>query len=106
MVGPADGFLVVLDDEKRITLLRERFDGREEHAVVSRVKPDRRFVEHVADASQVGAELTRKMNALRFAARKRRRASFERQIVEPHFGEEGKSRADLLERIVCDCRAA
>ena len=106
VVGAADRLLVVLDDEERVALLRERGDGGEEHRVVARVQPDRRLIEHVAHAPQVRAELTREVDALRLAAGERRSAAPEREVVEPHFSEEREARADFGERVVRDRAAA
>src|SRR4029453_18896918 len=51
-------------------------------------KADRRLVEDVADAAQVGAELRRQPDALRLAAGQRRRRAVERQVAEPDLLEE------------------
>src|SRR5260221_10963938 len=53
------------------------------------VQSDGRLVEDVADATQVGAELRGQADALRLAARERRRRAVERQVAQ----------ADLLEEI-------
>ena len=46
------------------------------------MQADRRLVEDVADAAQIGAELRGEPDALRFAARQRRRRTIERQITQ------------------------
>ena len=102
VVGAAYRLLVVLDDEKRVALARERADGLEQHRVVARVQSDRRLVEHVAGAPQVRAELACEMDALRFAPGERRGAPVEREVVKSHLGEEPEARADLREGVVRD----
>ena len=82
-VGAADRVLVVLDDDQRVALRLELRQRVEQHAVVARMQADRRLVEDVADAAQVGAELRREPDALRLAAGERRRGAVEREIAEP-----------------------
>ena len=65
------GFLVVLDDDERVALGPERFEREKKLLVVARMKADGRLVEDVEDAAQVGAELRREPDALRFTAAQR-----------------------------------
>ena len=58
-----------------LPLRREPLERVEQHPVVARVQADRRLVEHVADAAQVGAELRRRGGC---AVPRRRRASARR----------------------------
>ena len=57
VIGARDRLLVVLDDDDRVALGAKAGEGVEQHAVVARVQPDRRLVEHVADTAEVAAEL-------------------------------------------------
>ncbi len=84
----ADGVLVVLDHHQRVALGLELAERVEQDAVVARMQADRGLVEHVAHALQVGAQLRREPDALRFAAGQRRRGAVEREITQAHFLEE------------------
>ena len=82
VLGAANRLLVVLDDDDRVALRHELLDRVEQQRVVARVQADRRLVEDVADAAQIRAELRGEPDALRFAARQRRRRAIERQITQ------------------------
>ena len=68
VVGVADRVFVMLDDNQSIAGPGQRIQGVEQHRVVARVQSDRRLIENVADALQVGAQLRRQSDALRLAA--------------------------------------
>ncbi len=84
----ADRVFVMLDDDQRVALGFELLQGVEQDAVVARVQADRRLVEHVRDALQVGAQLRGEADALRFAAGQRWRGAIEREVAEADFLEE------------------
>ena len=92
---PADRFLIVLDHDKRVALRLQPRERIEQDAVVARMKADRRLVEHVANPAQVGAELRREADALRFAAGERGRGTIESEIGEPHFAQEREAASQL-----------
>ena len=62
---------------------RSRVSVVEQARVVALVQADRRLVEDVEHADQRAADLRRQPDALRLAARQRRRRAVERQVVEP-----------------------
>ena len=97
-----DRVFVVLDDDQRVALGFELLQRVEQDAVVARVQADRRLVEHVGNALQVGTELRGEADALRFAAGKRRRGAVEREVAEADLFEERKPRADLGQRVARD----
>ena len=82
VIGGADRLLVVLDDEDGVAEIAEAPQRLEEARVVALVEADRRLVEDVEDADERRADLRRQANALRLAARQRRRGAIERQVVE------------------------
>ena len=81
----ADGVFVVLDHDQRVALGLELLQRVEQDAVVARVQADGGLVEDVGDAAQVGAQLRREPDALRLAARERRRGAVEREVGQPHL---------------------
>ena len=78
VIGAADGVLVVLHDDQRVAVLREQGQRVEQHLVVARMQADGGLVEHVAHALQVRAQLSGQADALRLAARQRRRGAVQR----------------------------
>ena len=72
-VGLAHRVLVVLDHDQRVAEIAQRLERGQQPVVVALVEPDRRFVENVEHADQRAADLRRQANALRLAARERRR---------------------------------
>ena len=91
-VGGGDRRLVVLDHQQRVALRLEPGERADQHRVVARMKADGRFVEDVAHAAQVGAELGRQPDALRLAAGERVGRSVEGQIGQPDLFEEPQAR--------------
>ena len=83
----------------RVADVAQVLERLEQLAVVALVQPDRRLVEHVDDAGQLGADLAREPDALALAARERGRRAVERQVVEPDVEQEAQPRADLLEQL-------
>ena len=103
-VGDADHVSVVLDDEDGVALIAKLPQDRDQPLVVARVEADRRLVEHVERVDERGPERRRQVDALRFAARERRRQPIERQVVEPDVAQEPQPLADLLHHLVGDGR--
>ena len=103
-VGDADHVLVVLDDQHGVPLVAQLAQDRDQPLVVARVQADRRLVEHVERADQRGPERRREVDALRLAARQRRRQPIERQVVEADVAQEAEALADLAEHLVGDDR--
>jgi hypothetical protein len=64
VVGRSDRFLVVLDDDHGVAEIAQPGQRDEQRAVVALVKPDRRLVEDVENAGQVGPDLCRQADAL------------------------------------------
>ena len=105
-VGAPDGVGVVLDDEERVAPVPEGLQRVEQPSVVARVQPDRGFVEHVAHAAQVAAQLRREADALRLAAGQGGGVAVEGQVAEAQPLQEGRPFADLAEDGRADDRVA
>ncbi len=102
MLRAPDGVLVVLDHHQRVALGLELLEDIEQDAVVAVMQADRRLIEDVAHAAQVGAELRGKADALRLAAREGRRRAVERQVAEPDIAEKAQARFQLGEQVARD----
>ncbi len=100
--GAADRVFVVLDHEQRVALGLQLLERVEQDAVVARMQADGRLVEDVAHAAQVGAELRREPDALRFAARQRRRRAVEREIRQPDLVQKIEPRFQFGDEVARD----
>ena len=67
--------------------------------VIARMQADRRFVEDVKHADEPAADLSGQANALRFAARERRRGAVERQVIEADVRQEAEPAANFFEHL-------
>ena len=66
-VGRANGVLVVLDDDERVSQVAQPHQRPDQPVVVALVEPDRRLVEDVEHAHQARADLRRQPDALPLA---------------------------------------
>ncbi len=88
VVGVADGFFVVLDDEDGVAEVAEGFERGDEALVVALVKADGGLVEDVEDAAEAGADLGGEADALAFAAGEGGSVAVEGEIAEADRVEE------------------
>ena len=98
-IGRLNGRLVMLDHQHAVAQLFEPAQSFQQHGVVARVQADGRFVEDVANAAQVGAQLRRQANALGLAAGERVGAPVEGQIGQADFRQEIQAAAGFPSRI-------
>ena len=98
VVGGADRLFVVLDDDDAVALVAQPAQRGQQAPVVALVQADRRLVEHVEDAGQVGADLRRQADALPFPAGQRRGAAPQRQVADADVVEEAQAVADLAQQ--------
>ena len=68
------------------------------------MQSDRRLVQHIAHALQVGAELCGQPDALRLATGQRGRGAIERQIAQADFDEKVQAPADFGHDVARDCQ--
>ena len=68
VVGHADGFLVMLDDDDSVAQVPQAGKRSQQFAVVALMQSDRRLVEDVQNAGQVGPDLRRQSDPLSLAA--------------------------------------
>ncbi len=104
VIGDADHFFVVLDDDDRVALLPQLLQDVDQPLVIARVEADGRLVQHVERADQRCAQRRRQVDSLRLAARERRRQSIERQVVEADVAQERQPSFDFAQHLVRDCR--
>src|SRR5581483_7494099 len=87
-VRAAHHLLVVLHDHDRVADVAQPLERADEARVVPLMEADRRLVEDVQDADELGADLRRQPQPLRLAARERRGRAVEREIADTDVVEE------------------
>src|SRR5206468_3524628 len=102
VVGAAYRVLVMLDHHQRVAAVAELAQGPQQNLVVARVQAYRRFVEHIADALQIGAELRGQAYALGFAARQRGRATVQREVAQANILQKLQPAFDLGNQVARD----
>src|SRR6185312_1706925 len=93
---------VVLDDEDGVAEIAQLLQRIQEARVVALVQADRRLVEDVEHADQRRSDLRGQADALRLAARQRRRGAIERQVLQPDVDEEVQPLGDLAQDTLGD----
>ncbi len=104
VVRVPDHVLVVFNHQHGVPDVGKVPQRRDQARVVPLVQPDRWLVEHVARADEFRAHLRRQTDALRLAAGERPRLSVQREVLQPHAGEEPQPRQHLLEDRLGDRR--
>ena len=102
--GP-DGVFVVLDDEDGVADVTEPLDRRDHLDVVFRMQSDARLVEHVEHPHQTRPDLGREADPLRLAARERRGAAVETEVVETDPEQQLEAGADFFDHLAAGIRA-
>ena len=104
VIGGAHHVGIVLHHHDGVAEIAQLFQNADQAAGVAAVQTDGRFVEHVAGADQARAQAGGELDALRFAARERRRKPVQRQVFEPDVVQELQPLADLDQDLVGDGR--
>ncbi len=82
VVGAADGFFVVLDDQDGVAHVAELLERGDQASVVAGVQADGGLVKDVKDAAKLRADLRGQSDALGFAAGKRGRGAVQAEVPE------------------------
>ena len=96
--------VVVLDHHHRVADVAQVLERGQQLLVVALVEADRRLVEHVDDAGQLGPDLAGQADPLALAAGEAGGRAVEGQVGEAHVEQEAQARADLLEELRRDLR--
>jgi hypothetical protein len=97
VIGGADGLLVVFHHDHRVPEVPEPPKRPQQALVVALVEADAWFVEDVQHTDQPGTDLCGETDPLGFAAGEGARSPAQRQILQPHVGEEAEPVGHLLE---------
>src|SRR5205809_928987 len=95
IVGTANGFFIVLNDNDSITEITQFFERREEARVVFVVKSDGWLIEHVQHPTKLRSDLSRQANSLALSTRERICRALKAQIVQPNRGQKFQAVPDL-----------
>ncbi len=68
IVGCANRFLVVLDDNHRIAEVAQMLEGADQPVIIALVQADARLIQHIKNAHQARANLRGQSDALGLAA--------------------------------------
>ena len=102
VIGGENRVRVVLDYDDAVAEIPQVLQRREQPVVIALMQTDRRLVEDVHHAGEARADLRRKPDALRLAARERLRRTVQRQVIEPDIVQELQPADDLLDDLVGD----
>ena len=89
----------MLDHHQGIALGGELAQRPQQHLVIARVQTDGGFVEHIAHALQIAAQLRRQTDALRLAAAERGRTAIEGEVAQPHLQHKLQARGDFGQQV-------
>ena len=102
VIRALDGLGVVLHHKHGIAHVAQVGEGFQQAIVVARMQADRRLVKHVKHAAQLGADLRRQADALRFTAGERGGRAVEAEIVQPDGGEKLQAAANFIHHAARD----
>ncbi len=97
VVRGTDGVLVVLDHDDGVALVTQALQRLDQTVVVALVKADGRLVQDVEHAHEASADLCGEADALRLAARERRRRARECEVIEADVNQEPQASHYLLD---------
>ena len=106
VIGGSNRLLVVFDNDDGVAQVAEPGQRGQEFSVVALVQTDRRLVEHVQHAGEVGPDLRGQPDALPFAARERGRAAAEREVPDADIVQEPQPILNLAKDALGDDRFA
>ena len=99
VIGGANRFFVVFDDDDGVAEIAQPAERSEQPRVVALVKSDAGLIQHVKNAGQARADLGGEANPLRFTARKRAAFAIEREIAESDFKQELQARLNFADHL-------
>ena len=91
VVGLHHRLFVVLDDDHRVADVAQRLQRLEQLAVVALMKADRRLVQNVDHARELGADLRGQADALALAAGERCGRAIQRQVAQADVDQEARA---------------
>ena len=102
VIGRAHHVGIVLHHQDGVAQVAQLFENADQPGRIAAMQPDGWLVQNVTGAHQPRTEARRQLDALRFAARKRRRKPVERKILQPHVVQELQPLPDFDQDLVGD----
>ncbi len=99
MIGATNSLFVVLNDNERVSVASQSCQRVEQYLVVAGMQANGRFVEHIADALQVGTQLRGEPDTLCLSSGERRRRAIQLQVAQSHALQELQARTDFGEQV-------
>ena len=96
VVRRKDCLLIVLHHDHGVAEIPKALKRRDQTAIVTLMKANRRLVKNVEHTDETTSDLARQPDALGFSARKGASTSRQRQIVQPNVEQEAHPFEDLL----------
>ena len=100
VVGVEHGVLVVFHHDDRVADVAQLLERLDEALVVALVQADAGLVEDIEDACQLRANLRGQTDALRLAARQRRRGTVHAEVVDADVEEEMHALVDFSQNLL------
>ena len=88
VIGSANRFLVVLDNDHGIANIAKVFKSVDQSDIISLMQADARLIEYIANTNQGRAYLCGQSNPLCLATRERTASPIQRQIIQSHIDHE------------------
>ena len=85
VIGGQDGVGIVFHHQQRIAEIAQALQDFNQAMRIARMQADRRLIQHVERAHQMGAQRSSQLDALRFAAGKCGGEPVEREVIEADF---------------------
>ena len=95
VIGPANRFFVVLNDQYGVAKIAQRRKCIEQTPVVARMESNRWLIEHVKHSAKLRSNLSSQTNSLPFTTRQRRRRPIERQVSKSYRFQKSQPGFDL-----------
>ena len=104
VVGRSHDVGIVLDHQNRVSQIAQVVQDLDQAVGVAAVQADRRLVQNVKRAHQPRAQRRGQLNALRFAAGKRRGQAIEREVFQADIVQKPQASTESLQQLVGDGR--
>src|SRR6266851_6317661 len=92
----------MLHDKDGVAEVAQRFQDIDEALRVAWMQTDGRFIQNIERSDEVRPQRRRQLNALRFAAGKRRGQAIKRKVIEAHFIEKLQPGSHFLQNLLGD----
>ena len=99
VVGTTDGVFVMFHHHQGVALVAEHVQRVQQNLVVAGMQANGGFVQHVAHALQVAAQLRGQSDALRFAATQGGGPTVEREVAQAHLLQKLQAAFDLGQQV-------